>query len=293
MNRILKKSLVVLICFIPTAPKACADALDDLAHDFWTWRATEQPISTDDIPRLERPANWIPDWSPKAVANYRRQLEEFESRWKKLDASSWPVPRRVDYRLIGSALARVRWELDRTRNWQRNPLFYVDQTAGAYFHFLLPPPPFDQNRTRQIVATLASVPQTIEDAKQNLTEPVRPFAALAIDALQDIRPRVLKSVAALKPLLDRAASENLDSLTEKALTALESYRDWLTQRLPSMATEAAVGRENYIFFLKNVALLPYAPESLLEIGREEWARSVAFQTYEEHRNLGQPQLRIF
>ena len=33
-----------------------ADQFDDLARDFWTWRAAEQPISTDDIPRLERPA---------------------------------------------------------------------------------------------------------------------------------------------------------------------------------------------------------------------------------------------
>ena len=60
-----------------------------------------------------------------------------------------------------------------------------------------------------------------------------------------------------------------------------------------MSPESAVGRDAYIFFLKNVALLPYTPEQLLRMGREEWARSVAFQTYEEHRNIGQPQLALF
>jgi len=51
---------------------------------------------------------WLPDWSPEAIARYRQQLSEFESRWKNLNASSWPISRQVDYRLIGSAVARVR-----------------------------------------------------------------------------------------------------------------------------------------------------------------------------------------
>ena len=55
---------------------------------------------------------------------------------------------------MGSALARVRWELEVLRSWQRNPTFYVDQTVGAYFHLLLAPPPFDTERTKNIVATL-------------------------------------------------------------------------------------------------------------------------------------------
>jgi uncharacterized protein (DUF885 family) len=59
-----------------------------------------------------------------------------------------------------------------------------------------------------------------------------------------------------------------------------------------MATQTAIGRDNYIFFLKNVALLPYTPEQLLEIGHQEWARAVSFQTYEEHRNTGSPELPI-
>ncbi len=283
-------SAVLLITFVPLLH---ADALDDLARDFWAWRATEQPVSDDDIPRLERPANWVPDWSPQAVAGYQKQLEEFEARWKKIDASTWPVARQVDYRLMGSALARVRWELDVSRNWQRNPLFYFHQTVGAYFHLLLPPPPFGAPRSREIVATLASIPATIGYAEKNLSQPAAPFAHLAIDALENIRPRMLKSVSELKPLLDASSARDLDADAEKAVAALESYRDWLTQELPIMAQESAVGRENYIFFLKNVALLPYTPEQLQAMGRQEWARSVASQVYEEHHNLGAPELVIF
>ncbi len=273
-------------------PFAHADVLDDLARDFWFWRAAQMPVSSDDIPRLERPAGWVPDWSPTAAGSYRNQLAEFDRRWKAIDASSWPVPRQVDYQLIGSAIARVHWELEVARGWQRNPNFYLDQAVGAYFHLLLQPPPFAKERGANIVATLNATPKILDGARRNLMEPVRPFAELSLDQLKDIRPRMLASVRELKPLLDAESQKQIDAAAESAVQALESYGQWLSGKLPSMKSESAVGREGYVFFLKNVALLPYTPEQLLEIGHNEWARSVSFQTYEEHHNLGAAELPI-
>ena len=284
---------LLLLAIIHSGNLLYAEPLDDLARDFWTWRAAEQPVSPDDVNRIERPAAWVPDWSPTAVEHYQQQLEQFEARWKKLDSSSWPVLRHVDYRLMGSALARVRWELDFTRSWQRNPEFYVDQTLGAYFELLLPPPPLDVERTRHIVTTLNSIPRTIEDAKKNLTEPTAPFARLALAQLADIRPRLLKSIQELKPNLVSSATGDLDAAAELAVTALESFRDWLNQRLPAMPAPTAIGRESYVFFLKNVAFVPFTPEQLLSMGQQEWARSVASQAYEEHRNRDVPPLPLF
>ena len=113
--------LSLLVVFLE--PISRADTLDDLARDFWTWRAVEMPVSTDDIPRLDRPPGWIPDWSPAAVESYRGKVSAFEQQWKALDVSKLPIPRQVDYRLIGSAIARAqsaesRWA-DRMMNGQR------------------------------------------------------------------------------------------------------------------------------------------------------------------------------
>ncbi len=284
--------LCVLLLTMVFAHALHADVLDDLARDFWAWRASEMPVSTDDIPRLERPARWVPDWSPAAVASYRKQVGEFDRRWKAVDASRWPVPRQVDYQLIGSAIGRAHWELEILSSWRRNPNFYLDQTVGAYFHLLLQPPPFSNERGANIVATLAVIPKILEDARHNLTEPVRPFAELSSEQLKDIRSRLLKSVRELKPLLDVNSQRKVDAVAESAVHALESFRDWLSNRLGSMTLQTAVGRDGYVFFIQNVALLPYSPEQLLEIGRNEWARSVSFQTYAEHRNLGKPEMRI-
>jgi uncharacterized protein (DUF885 family) len=282
-----------LLVIIHAANFLYADPLGDFARDFWAWRAAEQPVSPDDVNRIERPAGWVPNWSRVAVQHYRQQLEEFQAKWRTLDSSAWSVPRQVDYRLMGSALARVRWELDFTRSWQRNPEFYIDQTIGAYFELLLPPPPFDAERTQHIIATLNSIPGTVEDAKRNLTEPAAPFTRLALAQFSEIRPRFVKSIQELKPSLPSSASGDVDAVTERAVTALESFRNWLSQRLPAMSGKTAIGRESYVFFLKNVALIPITPEQLLSMGHQEWARSVASQTYEEHRNRDVPQLPLF
>ena len=269
-----------------------ADPLDDLARDFWAWRAIHQPITGDDIPRIERPVNWTPDWSPQSIAQQRQDLAVFEKRWKEMDAGRWSVPRQVDYRLIGSALARVGWELYVIRGWQRDPSFYIDQTVGAVLDRLLQPPPIDTVRSGEILRRMTTIPQIIENAKANLDQTSRPFAELAIATLKDIRPRLAKAAAAIKPLLDPAAAGPFDAATDKADIALESYRQWITERLPTMSKQTAVGRKDYAFFLKSVALMPYTPDQLLEIGEREWSRAVSLETYERQRNAGVPQIAL-
>jgi len=200
----------IALCLCSVAGLASADDLNHLAADFWTWRAVHQPFTDDDIPRIERPADLTPDWSPASMDARRRALTEFEKRWRALDPAAWPVPRQVDYRLMGSALARVRWELDIERGWKRNPAFYVDQTLGAVYDRMLQPPPFSTVRSAEILRRLESIPATIEAAEVNLTEMRRPFAALTIDSLRDVRPRVQKSLGSLKPLLAPEVRSKID-----------------------------------------------------------------------------------
>ena len=283
------RCFLLLVIFCATLS---ADPLDDLARDFWAWRAIHQPITGDDIPRIERPADWTPDWSAESVARQRDDLALFEKRWKEMDAGRWPIPRQVDYRLMGSALARAGWELYVTRNWQRNPFFYVDQTIGAVLDRLLAPPPVSRVRSGEVLRRMDAIPRLIDDAKVNLDRTSRPFAELTIASLKDIRPRLLQAAAAIKPLLDPADASPFEAAATKAAAALESFSQWLTERLPSMTKQTAVGRRDYAFFLKNVALMPFTPDQLLEIGEHEWGRAAALEAYERQRNAGLPELSL-
>ena len=288
------RCLVVLSLLLVSNLCARADSIGELSESFWQWRAQEQPFTNDDIPRIDRPAGFAVDWSAKTVAQRLDQLKVFEQRWKALaPAASAPVIEQVDYRLLGSALARVRWELAIQQNWKRDPQFYVDQTLGSVYVLLLPPPPFSDARQQEIVARMKQIPATIVEGRQNLTDIRQPFAQLAIGALDHVQERAQQMVSALGPELTEANRKALEQAMPAAVSALNEYRAWLETKLPGARKDTTIGRENYIWFLRKVALLPYTPEQLLEMARHEWSRSVAFEAYQEERIAGLPPAAIF
>ena len=121
----------------------------ELAADVWEWRARQQPAIGDDIPRLPRPAGWLPDFSAAAVAGARRRRDELAGALGARSTSATTTsPTQIDHRLIGSVLARVTWELDVLQSWRRDPIFHVHQALGPYFDLLLPLPPFTDDRGR-------------------------------------------------------------------------------------------------------------------------------------------------
>jgi uncharacterized protein (DUF885 family) len=246
--------LSIAVCFISVngpllaRAKNSPDSLDALASSFWEWRARYQPFSQDDIPRIERPSG-VRDWSADSIARQQAALEEFEKRYKQIDPTGWDMPQQVDYRLIGSALARVRWELEINPRWRKDPSFYLDQTMTALLEALVQPPPFNDARSREIVERMQAIPAIIEEGKANL-QPIRPFAELAIRNLQQIRSELERVHREIAPLLHSGPVEtanlvtNFQSATEKSVVALESYRTWLQDRLDKMPDDAAVGRDN-------------------------------------------------
>jgi len=279
----------------PPSIAATGNDLEKLGSDFWEWRDRNSPLNGDDVDRVP-PSASLPrgggvDWSAAGIAAKRRTLGEFEARWNAMHPAGWPVAQQVDYQLMGSAIARVRWELDLNRQWQRDPGFYLSQTLTPLLESLVEPPPFDAERSRIIRARMQEIPAILECAKTNL-HAVRPFAELAIQSLGGIRPHLTQVEAEVPPMLAGGDPGAFHASAEKAITALESYRDWLQQHLNSMPVQSAVGRANYQFFLSRVALQPYTPEDMLRISRQEWERTVAFEQYEQHRDQGLPELPI-
>jgi hypothetical protein len=267
-----------------------ADSLDKLATDFWAWRAKYAPFTGDDVNRIERPGG-TRDWSRPSIDNRRKDLAAFEARWKKIDASGWPIPKQVDCNLVGSALARVHWELDINPRWKRDPLFYIDQTLTALTEALTVPAPYDEAHSREILTRIENIPSILHEGEANLEKPPAPFATVTVQTLGGVRERLRKME---KTLLGSTTlkEQELNGACDRAATALEHFRAKLQEQLPTLPKETALGRDPYIFFLKNVALYPYSPEEILAMGRQEWDRAVAFEAYEKNRNKDVPPLKI-
>src|SRR5437764_11674173 len=266
------------------------EALDKLAGDFWTWRAKHAPFTGDDVNRIERPGG-TRDWSAAAIDKQRKDLAEFAARWKKIDVKGWPLPKQVDYRLIGSALARVQWELDVNPRWNRDPTFYIAQTLTPVVEALTVPGPYNAARSQEILTRIDNIPAILQQGEANVTDPSAPFASVAIQSLENIRQRLHEMSTTLLRSTTLKEQE-LNGATEHAAEALEKFRQQLQEKLPSLPKETALGRDAYIFFLTNVALIPYSPEEFLAMGQQEWNRAVAFEAFEKERNRNVPPLKL-
>ncbi|MGR6318947.1 DUF885 family protein [Micromonospora soli] len=262
--------------------------LAGLTEQFWTWRLARAPRTRDDIPRVVRPTGWHPAWDAATVADDLRFVADIERRRSAIAPSDDPrveVPRR----LLASATARVRWELEILRSWQRDPWFYLDQTIGHIFDALLPPDPFDVARSADVVERLRRIPATLDTARDNLTDTgVREFAELALGDSADAPHQLRTAIDRLAPLLSAEWREAAVSAAAEAAQALAAWRSWLTDQLPTLSPHQPVGREGFGFFLHRVALLPYTTEEILALAAQERERAEAFELFERARS-GAPQ----
>ena len=288
--KVLGAVLFVIVAAGETLHTQQTESLDKLAGDFWTWRARYAPFNGDDVPRMERPGG-MRDWSRANIDNHRSELAEFESRWKKIDINGWPVPKQVDYSLIGSALSRVRWELDINPRWKRDPNFYIEQTLTALVEALTVPAPYDESRSREILTRIENIPSILRQGAENLDNPPAPFATVSVQNLDGIRERLRKMATALVRSTTLKQQE-LNGAIERAADALEKFRGQLQEKLPTLPQQTALGRDAYVFFLRNVALMSFTPEELLAMGGQEWNRAVASEVYEKNRNKNVSPLKI-
>ena len=283
--------ILLLSCIaLVTGAQAQPDPLERLSDDFWSWRAKYAPFTPDDVNRIER-AGGMRDWSFASIDGRKKDLAGFEARWKKLDPAQWPIAKQVDYKLIGSALSRVRWELDVNPRWKRDPNFYIEQTLTALAEALTIPGPCDEARSREILTRIENIPSILQQGSQNLENPPAPFATVAVQNLDGTREH-LRTMASALVGSTTLKPEELNAATDRAADALEKFQQHLRDKLPKLPQQTALGREAYIWLLRNVALMPFTPEELLAMGRQEWNRAVAFEAYEKNRNKDVPPVKI-
>src|SRR5580704_4222957 len=225
--------------------------LDMLGERFWAWRARQQPRTRDDIPRLDRPAGWRPEVDPALAGRRREELAAFQAELARIRPDQ--VADRVDHRLLRSAMARVQWESDILRV-REIPRFWVDQALGPVFDALLRPgvDADPVSRIAEVVRLLRAVPATLAHAPQALAQPAREFAELAVAELDGIAERIAACTRALIGI-DPAAAPELASAAAEAGAALQRFGEQLAARIPNLPPARPVGRQQYEWFLREVA----------------------------------------
>jgi hypothetical protein len=265
------------------------EAVRQLGTELWTWRLPTQFRTSDDIPRVDRPHGWLPTFTATSVEERLERAAGFRERWVAIDRSTLTPTGEVDHRLLGSALARVHWECEILRNWERDAVLLASQAIGPYFDLLLRPPPFEEDRRGDLHHVLASVPAQLEVARDNLSRSgVRPLAAAAVRLLDGIEDALPTSVAELTGVVTASEHDTLTGVGREAAEALASFRGWLRDHLDGFAELTPVGHDGFVWFLRHVALHPGEPEDLVTAARHEFDRATVWEAIERNRHRDVP-----
>jgi hypothetical protein len=259
----------------------------NLLELFREWREFQKP----------RLVGGVPDYSGAAMSEQHRRLPEFKRRLEALEPGGWPIPQQVDYHIVRAEMNGLDFDHRVIRPWQNDPAFYVsvfpsesDQPAreGHYaqgslelwkYRF-----PLDAASAAEVSAGLRVIPPLLDQARRNLTGTKRD---LWVFGTRDIRDQI-EDLAALIPRLSGPSAEPLRAEAAQAKAATERFAEWLDREAASKTAPSGIGVENYDWYLRNVALLPYTWKDEVLLMERELARGLSSLALEEQRNAAVP-----
>jgi hypothetical protein len=239
------------------------------------------------------------DYRPAAIAARKAEIEAFHRRLADMGVAGWPREQKVDYLIVRAEVDKRDYVLNVTRPWARDPAFFVHALIEPTFIDL----PATGEKLKALETHLASVPTTLAQARQTLTEATSDHADLAIfllsnsDGVENQYPeRAVAPAGAIgwhRDLLARADKQPaLKPAIRRAIAAMEEYRDWLVANRSKMTARTGVGKESLDWYIKNVMLMPYTSDETITLSQRELDRMWAFYALERHRNKGLPEIAL-
>ncbi len=225
----------------------------------------------------------------KVIKDYRKRLDA-------IDPSSWPVPAKVDYLVVLIEMNSMEFDLKVIRQVSRNPDFYPSQAirrvtrhiGGRHQRGTGITVPYDEKRAQAIIQALEDTPKIIEQASQALTEAVPEMADMAIERLENVKNNYLKFAEVVGQHLPKPFSEQIRPAAEKAGKALEEYREWLIKNRPNFKAPYAIGKEAFEWHVKNVLVMPYNSDQLIQQALMERHRNWVCLLWERLKNQHLP-----
>lgn len=256
----------------------------------------------EEILALAKPAviEGVPDLSPATIAAQREKLEDFEARLREIDTAGWEVSRQIDYLLVWSKMNAIVFNHRVMKPWSRDPLTYLYQFRGIPHAEV----PATSKERAALADRLAAVPAMVDSAIDNLTQPAGELAELAIFLLDNFdgvgqgepyrdEPPA-GTIGWFRDLCGRLEGQdgNLVDACHQATAAAQQYHDWLVDNRDSMQASAAIGAENFNWYLKHVRLLPQTVDDLRGIGEREFHRYRFNYLLDRHVNAPLEELEL-
>ncbi len=272
-------SLTSLFC---SAEKVETNAShEDLVKLFSEFRDLAEPKVTDGVP----------DYTEAAMKKQWSVLRKFQDRLLTIDIGNWPLSHQVDHHIVRAEMNGLEFHHRVLLPWVHNPGFYGTESIPGFpsrgdgIDVFMIDFPLTAKEATDLKWQLRAVSRLFDQARQNLTDPARELAVIAIRTKE-------KKILMFQDLIERLSVHHPDLAphAEQALEAVTSYRDWLVRTKDHMTAPAGVGKENFNWWMKQVWLYPQTWEACMNTALREYQRAVAFLKLEENKNRNHPQL---
>ena len=261
--------------------------LRKLAGDYYNWRNVRYPVASSDA-GLHTWDNKLTDYSLSSVLARRLEVKELLAKINAMNTTNWSKDDQIDWLLFRSQLERVAF-FNRVMDFEAtDPQTYVNECSNGIFSLLKKD--YDTKQKRALAATqrLKQMPFMMDQARVNLSKPVRLYAQLAIESARSIDSLFNESLMTLATDLSPAEKTELVQARDAALKSIHEFADWLEKRLPGMVAFKPMGEDNYNYLLRNVYLLPLTAAQIEMLGQAELGRYRALEGLLPDPSLADP-----
>ena len=257
----------------------------------------------------------VPDYSASAMAAKAAALPRWRARLAAIDAGGWPIAQVDDAKLVAAEMNGFDFFLRVLKPWARDPGFYATvfgeesdvpahegssaQPAVDLFAYRWP---LSRRDDAALAARLHAVPPLLAAARANLAESRahdlwvygdRAFReqSATLDALGR-GTLVMRTLDGHVPATMTGASPALRRAIAEAKAASDDFGVWVRAEAPRRIGPSGVGKANYDWWARNVALSPYDWNAQVALLTRELDRAIASLRLEEARNRALPPIAM-
>jgi uncharacterized protein (DUF885 family) len=258
-----------------------------LAHEYYQWRDASYPVATS-AAGDHRLDTRLTDYSMTEVLRRRQHVSDLLMHVSSLATDGWSKDDRIDVVLFQAELAGADFFGRKLNPESSDPQLYVNECTNSIFTLLQKD--YAPRRTRALAAAarLEQIPALLRTGRANLTQPLKLYASLAIQAARGGDDLYTVSLMTLADDLSAAERKRLITARVTALNALHQYADWLDAGLNKMPEWQPMGEANYNYLLRRVLLLPFDAHDVAHLGEVELARYRALEAMLRDPSLASP-----
>jgi uncharacterized protein (DUF885 family) len=279
--------LATLALFSPLQAAAGPAEFRRIAHEYYQWRDAAYPVATS-AAGDHRFDTRLTDYSRSEILQRRQYISDLLLQVGSLPTDGWSKDDRIDLVLFQAELAGADFFGRRLHPETSDPQVYVNECTNSIFTLLQKDYAPGHARALAATARLEQVPALLRTGRANLTQPVKLYAALAVQAARGGDELYTVSLMTLAGDLSAAERKRLIAARDGAVQALHQYADWLDGGLSKMPDWQPMGEASYNYLLKRVLLLPFDAHDVAHLGEVELARYRALEAMLRDPSLASP-----